>query len=835
MKTRFRFFDLLDATAYRRLNLRSKLTLGNMVITFLAIFIMGIYVYYRNQQANAQLTSQIESNTRNRVEENLLSTSDEQAALLNSFFTSLSGDTAVIGSTVQDILDKKSSLDSGDYWDASTALFRIEDTGNWDNSNDESASIFLPAAVELTPPLIAKLNTLKHTELVFPSFLADNPDIVAIYFGGTLKETIYYPNIDLSSILPPDFDITGRVWYVDALPTNNPDNKVVWSTPYQDAALNGLVITTSVPVFDSFGVFQGVAAMDVQLTQITDVVANIQVGETGYAFLIDNNNRLIALPQQGYADFGITEETTVKLGEIIDTTSLPNASNDLFILLNQINKIQDTEQGIFDFTFKVTNPDGSISESERFVAYQEIPEVNYKLVIIVPTAELLAETTTVSEQLARETRNTVALSLFLIAGIFALATLASLAIGNRLTNPLQSLTQVANEIIAGNFDAKADVQTQDEIGTLSTTINSMTSNIKGLVQSLEQRVEERTAELQDSLEKGDRRSKQFEAITKVTQAINTSQNLQELLPQISKVISEQFGFYHVGIFLTDAANQYAVLGAANSDGGKRMLRRGHQLKIGEQGIVGYVTGTGRPRTAKDVGSDAVYFNNPDLPETRSEMALPLKITGQIIGALDVQSRQQNAFTEEDVEVLSTLADQVSLAIQNSRLYEQTQKSLAEAEAVSRQYFSDTWKTLAQENKVSGYRYTASGTSPIPLEETPEITSADRKSVTVPVIIRGKTIGELSVIVPRQEHIKADQMDLIHAVADRVAIFAENARLFDETARRAEREHVVSDITAKIRSTNDPQEMLQTAVRELQKALNVSRIDIVPQKVNASDK
>lgn len=834
MKNRFRLFDRLEATAFGRLNLRSKLTLGNMLITFLAIFIMGIYVYYRNQQANAQLTAQLETNTRNRVEENLLSTSDEQAALLNSFFTDLSSDTAVIGSTVKDILDKKGSLDSGMYWDASTALTRIEETGNWDNANDESASIFLPADVELTQPLIAKLNTLKHTELVVPSFLADNPDIVAIYFGGVSKETIYYPNVDLSNILPPDFDITGRVWYVDASPENNPDNKVVWSTPYQDAALNGLVITTSVPVFDRFNKFQGVTAMDVQLTQITNVVSNIQVGETGYAFLIDDNNRLIALPQQGYTDFGITDEAT-QLGQIIDSATMPQASNDLFNLLNQLNQIGPSEQGVFTSTFSQTLEDGSTLKSERFVAYQQIPEVNYKLVIIVPTAELLLETTTVSEQLARETSNTVAISLLLIVGIFFIATLASLAISNRLTTPLQSLTQVANEIIAGNFDARAEVQTQDEIGTLSTTINSMTSNIKGLVQSLEQRVEERTAALQDSLQKGERRSKQFEAITKVTQAINSTQNLQELLPQISKVISEQFDFYHVGIFLTDAAHQYAVLGAANSEGGRRMLKRGHQLRIGEQGIVGYVTGTGRPRTAKDVGSDAVYFNNPDLPETRSEMALPLRISGQIIGALDVQSKQQNAFTEEDVEVLSTLADQVSIAIENARLYEQTQKSLAEAEAVSRQYFSDTWKTLAQENKISGYRYTASGTAPIDITESLEVTSADRKSVTVPVIIRGKTIGELTVMVPRQEHIKADQMDLIHAVADRVAIFAENARLFDETARRAEREHVVSDITAKIRSTNDPQEMLQTAINELRKALNVSRIDIVPQNVNASDK
>lgn len=814
-------FSLRFRNWFNRLNLRSKLTLSNMLITLFVILSLGAYVYYRTQQAGIQLTSQLEENIRDRIEQNLASTSSEQAALLNSFFTSLSSDTAVIGSTVEDILDKRTSLDSGMYWDANTSLIRLEN-GSWDNPNDEISSIFIPADVEMSSTLIKKLNALKHTELMIPSFLADNPDIVAIYFGGALKETVYYPNIDLANIVPPDFDVTGRVWYVDANPQNNPERKVVWSTPYQDAALNGLVITTSVPVYNSQNRFQGVAAMDVQLTQISSIVGNIRVGETGYAFLIDAENRLMALPSQGYSDFGITDATQ-NFGQVMDTSTVPDAPVELFEILSQVS---NEKRGVFNIT---------LNGNERFVAFQQVPEVNYKLVIIVPSNEMLTETAIVNSQIQQETRNTIAISLLLIAGIFILASITSLAIGNRLTTPLQSLTRVANEIIAGNFDTKAEIETKDELGTLSTTLNTMTATIKDMVQSLEQRVQERTAELQESLAKNERRGKQYEAIAKVSQAINATQNLQELLPQISQVISQQFGFYHVGIFLNDAGNQYAVLGAANSEGGKRMLKRGHQLKIGEQGIVGYVTGTGRPRIALDVGSDAVYFNNPDLPETRSEMALPLTIAGQIIGALDVQSTESNAFTEEDVDVLSTLAEQVSLAIQNSRLYEQTQKSLAEAEAVSRQYFTETWRQLSQESRIAGYRYTPAGTAPISEDNLPEIANTDRRSITVPIIIRGQTVGDLAVLVPKQEHIKADQMDLIHAVADRVGIFAENARLFDETSRRAEREHLVSDITAKIRSTNDPREMLETAIKELREALNVSRIEIVPQKVTSSDK
>jgi putative methionine-R-sulfoxide reductase with GAF domain len=224
----------------------------------------------------------------------------------------------------------------------------------------------------------------------------------------------------------------------------------------------------------------------------------------------------------------------------------------------------------------------------------------------------------------------------------------------------------------------------------------------------EKRVLDRTAELDEANRRSERQASQFKAITEVSRAITVTQNLQELLPTITALVSQLFGFYHVGIFLNDASDQYTVLSAANSEGGQRMLARGHQLKIGEQGIVGYVTHTGELRIALDVGADAVYFNNPDLPATRSEMALPLKIAGKIVGALDVQSTEANAFMKEDVEVLTILADQVSLAIQNARLFEQTKKSLTEVEAVYRQYLRETWSRLPEEQKIVGFRYSSTG-------------------------------------------------------------------------------------------------------------------------------
>jgi len=429
--------------------------------------------------------------------------------------------------------------------------------------------------------------------------------------------------------------------------------------------------------------------------------------------------------------------------------------------------------------------------------------------------------------------------------VLAFALIVAIALGilsiRQIVQPIEKLAVIAQNVASGDLTQQVPIIRKDEIGILASTFNSMTSQLRNLIGSLENRVSERTVELEKARALSERRAKQFEAITHVSSALTTAHNVQELLPRISEVISNLFGFYHVGIFLTDASNQYAVLSAANSPGGKIMLERGHQLKIGEQGIVGYVTGTGNPRIALDVGEDATYFNNPDLPETHSEMALPLKIAGSAVGALDVQSTEPNAFSNEDVEVLSALADQVSLAIQNTRLFDQTQRALSEAETIYRQSISDTWNRLPQEQKLAGYRYTASGTVPLDGAALSEQSDGkkDRKTelenerqiVSVPIILRGETIGTLSVQVSKQERVEAEQMDLIKAVAERVALSVENARLFEETAKRAERERRVSDITTKIRSANDPQQMINTAIDELRQVLGATLVEIVPQRLS----
>jgi len=379
---------------------------------------------------------------------------------------------------------------------------------------------------------------------------------------------------------------------------------------------------------------------------------------------------------------------------------------------------------------------------------------------------------------------------------------------------------------------------------------SANQELRDLQSTLEKRVTERTSELaqrnselDNANTRAQRRATQFEALTQVAQTITAIRDLQELLPRITTVISEKFGFYHVGIFLLDEINQYAILSAANSAGGKIMLERKHRLRVGEEGIVGHAAATGKPRIAMDVGADAVFFNNPDLPDTHSEMALPLISKNIIVGALDVQSKTVGAFTNEDIQMLSLLADQVSLAIENARIFEDARKALAESELVSRRATRDAWHRLPEQQKLLGYRYNVTGATLLKeLVTLTESGSGKNKGkqvetiqAVVPIALRGETIGTLVVQSPSGKQWNADQLDLIRAVAERVALSAENARLFEETTARAEREKLVSDITSKIRSHTDPQSMIQTAIDELRSALGASRVEVIPQSIKGSER
>ncbi len=415
--------------------------------------------------------------------------------------------------------------------------------------------------------------------------------------------------------------------------------------------------------------------------------------------------------------------------------------------------------------------------------------------------------------LAREQR-----ALRLAAGMFfasiPILITASWIFSTFLTAPLATLAQAAQRLSERDFSPRLNIQANDEFSILGKALNSAFEELGNLVVRLEERVEERTREAL-------RRTAQLQATIQVARQAAAIRDVSQLLNDAVRLISEQFGFYHAGIFLLDEAGEYAILQAASSVGGQRMLHRGHRLKVGEQGIVGFVAAQKQPRIALDTGADAVFFNNPDLPQTRSEAALPLMVRDRLIGVLDIQSMQPQAFNAEDIEILQGLADQIALAIENARLFEEMNRLLHQLEGIVAMRVQRAWNALAQ-TKPFAYRYTPMGIQVSSLEES--IASPDEHPLDLPIAIHNQPIGKM-VIKRRDREWDAREKAALQKIATQLGLALENARLFEESQRRAEREKAISEISSRIHQALDMEVILRTAVAEVQRAFRLPEVAV----------
>lgn len=373
-------------------------------------------------------------------------------------------------------------------------------------------------------------------------------------------------------------------------------------------------------------------------------------------------------------------------------------------------------------------------------------------------------------------------------------------------------------------------------------VQSINRDLEDLTANLEQRVEQRTYQLAEANRQATLRATQLQAITRLSETIAQLQDLNEIFPEATRLINEYFGFYHVGIFLVDGAREFAILQAANSEGGKRMLARSHRLRLGT-GIVGHAALTGLPRIALDVGADAVFFDNPDLPETRSEAALPMKSRGETIGILDVQSTEAQAFSDDDLLILTSLANQVAIAIENARLLTETRAALVQVQEVYDEFTRAEWSRTISKTEQPGFRYHAGRIEMLEKGlKLPEVVAAAEKgeivsgsangtggqpsTLAVPVKVRGEVIGVILVEAndPGREWVQ-DEVSIVEAVAERAAFAMENARLFQDARRRAIKEQSISEATAKVSSAMNIENILHTTAEELERVLGVPEVII----------
>jgi GAF domain-containing protein len=354
-------------------------------------------------------------------------------------------------------------------------------------------------------------------------------------------------------------------------------------------------------------------------------------------------------------------------------------------------------------------------------------------------------------------------------------------------------------------------------------------------------LEERTHDLA-------RRARHLEATAEVARDAASVLEPNELLAQAVTLIRERFGLHRMGIFLLDPAREWAVLRAVSGAEAQRLLDRGFRLRVQGEGIVAHVIRTGKPYLAPDVREDPLYLDDPDVTDTRSEITLPLQAHGEIIGALSAQSTEAHAFDDEDLSVMQILADQMAMAISNARLFQQVQESLEAERQAYGELSREAWAEIVRTRPGLGYRYEEGGVAPLagqPLSQSERGgDGVERRSelveelpeLALPVRVRGQVIGTINAHKPGDmSEWTAQEIALMETLTEQLSVALESARLYQDTQRRAAREQLSGQVTARMRETLDVDTVLQTAAREMREALGLEEVEVRMGTGLASDK
>ena len=537
------------------------------------------------------------------------------------------------------------------------------------------------------------------------------------------------------------------------------------------------------------------------------IIANQPAGKSGYLFIYDDGLNI-----RYHKNF-----------ELVGTSLADIRANspELWNLLN-ISLISQHAEGYYDWK------EGNEKSIRRYIAIQQVGNTSLRAASVIDADEISQLYSPILADFDR--RADANRSFYVITGlVVALITLiCGLILGRELTAGLAQMSEDASRIVMDLQDPIPLPKKHDELVILHNALTNMTKQVRDVRNNLEKQVHARTADL-------GRRNAQVEAAVRVAHEAADVLDVNQMLARTTELISESFGFYHTGIFLIDEANEYAILQATNSEGGKNMLERGHKLKIGDGSVVGFVVTRREPYIVTDTYSDSLHRTNPDLPRTRSELAVPLQVHGKILGVLDVQSTQPDAYNQDDVKILQILADQVALAIQNGRLLEESQRTLRELYHIYGQQIGRSWRQRVG-RKPLAYTFNRISVEPAPpgARETtkpvdkPSIITEDEVSkLSVPISMRGQSLGSITLIREAPDGVWTNE-DLIfmEEVATQIAPALENARLLEEIQRKAQLERQIGDISAKAQSSLDMETVIKSTVQELGLTVNAAKVQIL---------
>ncbi|HNT74908.1 MAG TPA: GAF domain-containing protein [Anaerolineae bacterium] len=552
---------------------------------------------------------------------------------------------------------------------------------------------------------------------------------------------------------------------------------------YVDEATSEPRVIMAAPALDVFGDFQGVLLAEVNLKFMWDLVAQLEVGETGLSYVVDRPGNLIA--------FG--DLSRVLRGENV---------SQLALVAHFIQSTAPDDEGLTKW-FRGINGNWVVG------TYVPLGTPDWAVVIELPLQEG-----------SMALVGSILISLVMVVVVGAAASRVTVYLARRLSVPLLNLTTTASRIAEGETHLQAVLQGPAEVINLAEAFNSMTAQLRETLTSLEQRVVERTRGLLTAAE-----------VSKTTTAVL---DLDELLPQVVALMRDRFNLYYVGLFLVDETGEYAVLRAGSGEAGQKMMAQGWQLPVGGNSMIGRCVSSGQADIQLDVGEAPVRFSNPFLPATRSELALPLRAGGQILGAMTAQSDQEAFFSQEDITVLQTVADQVANAVRNAGLFQRLQESL---EAERRAYGESShaaWQSLLEAQSDLGFLSTYHATLPAVDVWRAEMEAAlvsgqiepgqgESPTMAVPIKVRNQVVGVIDGRKADGAHWTQEEIDLLTAMTDQLNVALEGARLYRETQRRAAREQATREISDVLQRATGMDALMRIAAEELNKVLGSSRV------------
>jgi GAF domain-containing protein/HAMP domain-containing protein len=657
-------------------------------------------------------------------------------------------------------------------------------------------------------------NTLLHNEQIFGSTIAYEPYHFqpGLYYWSPHYNRLSATELKFSQLGNPDYNYFNWDWYTLPKATHMP----VLSPPYFNFGGGNIwMVTWSAPFFDESGIFSGVATADIAFTQIQEIINKITVGQKGYAFLLDSKGVILGIGENAGGYYEVMSDSML--------TATYSAKGKGWTGL--IDAMLAGGTGFAD----VVDPQGK----PVFVSYIPVGlDTGWSLALAFPRDELF--------QKASAPQNALIFYASLIVIVFG----ALLYLLTRsLTQPLRRLTQHASQLsadklqlVGGKLAEPIQINTRDELEDLAEAFNQMSSDLAQAFETLEEKVADRARHLE-------RRSLELETIAEVAREITIIHDLDTLLNASANLIRERFKYYHVGIFLVDERGEFAILRAASSIAAQRMLEQNYKLKVGQEGLVGNVTRTGRAHIALDVGTDAIHFQNPFLPETRSEIALPLRSRSMTIGALDIQTDTQSAFSEQDVKVLQLLADQLSAAIENAQLVQKVEGTFAELNNAYRLQTQSVWQSAITQYERPSYEYDGiqvravprhlasdllkqleNGEPIITRENDGEKDSRSKTTLMVPLMVLKQVIGVVGLEREDPDHRWTnEEISIAQAAAIRAGITLENARLLEESQRRAVKERTILEATTRIGSALNIENILYTTAEEIERIINNSEV------------